>query len=227
MTKPKAATPSTWCCSQPFINQPPTADAGGPYVVDEGTPLLLDASGSSDPNQAAESLIYEWDLSYDGRNFVAAVGGTEDPADDRQQYGQSVGLRGASDRRPRSVRHRGDDRHGQQAWLPESSAAFRDPAAGVHLDSDYLATLSRQFEDPGSDTHTVSIDWGDGSAVTSFGSDAWGERVLGDASLCGSRRNGQLRAHCDGDRPRRRGGIGVATGGDSRTAGRATWTEVR
>ena len=34
--------------SQPFINEPPTADAGGPYLVDEGTPFLLDASGSSD-----------------------------------------------------------------------------------------------------------------------------------------------------------------------------------
>ena len=31
-------------------NQLPVADAGGPYMISEGSPLTLDASGSSDPD---------------------------------------------------------------------------------------------------------------------------------------------------------------------------------
>ncbi|NLF70850.1 MAG: hypothetical protein GX575_17605, partial [Candidatus Anammoximicrobium sp.] len=47
------------------INTPPTAEAGGPYDVAEGAAVVLDASGSSDPDQAAATLIYEWDLDGD------------------------------------------------------------------------------------------------------------------------------------------------------------------
>ncbi len=48
------------------LNTPPTADAGGPYSVDEGGSVQLDGSGSSDPEQSAASLLYEWDLDGDG-----------------------------------------------------------------------------------------------------------------------------------------------------------------
>jgi len=51
-----------------FINNPPIADADGPYFVPEGTPLTLDASGSSDPDATCgDSIVrYEWDLDFDG-----------------------------------------------------------------------------------------------------------------------------------------------------------------
>jgi len=45
-------------------NKPPVADAGGPYTVDEGTSLTLDASGSSDPDD--DIVLYEWDMDNDG-----------------------------------------------------------------------------------------------------------------------------------------------------------------
>ena len=45
-------------------NVPPTAEAGGPYVGDEGTTILLDASGSRDPGN--DIVGYEWDLDNDG-----------------------------------------------------------------------------------------------------------------------------------------------------------------
>ena len=47
---------------------PPTADAGGPYTIDEGDDLQLDASGSSDPNEnCREGIVeYAWDLDDDG-----------------------------------------------------------------------------------------------------------------------------------------------------------------
>ncbi|MBW3542341.1 MAG: PKD domain-containing protein [Planctomycetes bacterium] len=54
-------------------NLPPTADAGGPYTVVRGGAVRLDASNSSDPDQSAASLSYEWDFDGDGQ-FDDATG---------------------------------------------------------------------------------------------------------------------------------------------------------
>ena len=45
-------------------NQPPVADANGPYNVDEGSPVILDGSGSYDSD--GDALQYRWDLDDDG-----------------------------------------------------------------------------------------------------------------------------------------------------------------
>ena len=49
-------------------NNPPAADAGGPYAIELGNGLDLDASGSADPDQGCGDGIvsYEWDLDDDG-----------------------------------------------------------------------------------------------------------------------------------------------------------------
>ncbi|MCP4091768.1 MAG: PKD domain-containing protein, partial [Gammaproteobacteria bacterium] len=44
----------------------PDADAGGPYVVDEGVSLALDASASSHPDLTNAQLSFTWDLDLDG-----------------------------------------------------------------------------------------------------------------------------------------------------------------
>jgi flagellin-like protein len=44
-------------------NQPPTADAGGPYAVDEGSSTTLDGTGSSDPDGSVAS--YSWKIPSD------------------------------------------------------------------------------------------------------------------------------------------------------------------
>jgi len=45
-------------------NVAPTADAGGPYTIDEGQDVVLDAGGSTDPGN--DVLTYAWDLDNDG-----------------------------------------------------------------------------------------------------------------------------------------------------------------
>ena len=44
-------------------NTPPIADAGGPYMGDEGALITFDASGSSDPEN--DELDYRWDFNND------------------------------------------------------------------------------------------------------------------------------------------------------------------
>ncbi|MCI0437791.1 MAG: PKD domain-containing protein, partial [Chloroflexi bacterium] len=62
-------------------NTPPTASAGGPYAVDEGASVQLDAAGSSDAEQEPATLTYEWDFDGDSE-FDDATGATPtfDPA---------------------------------------------------------------------------------------------------------------------------------------------------
>ncbi len=61
-------------------NQPPVADAGGPYSVAEGSTVVLDGSNSSDPDQSSSTLIYQWDLDDDaifGETGAGAMRGNE------------------------------------------------------------------------------------------------------------------------------------------------------
>ncbi|MCP5098571.1 MAG: tandem-95 repeat protein [Chloroflexi bacterium] len=48
-------------------NTAPTAEAGGPYVVNEGSSVQLDGSGSTDAEQDAATLGYAWDFDSDGQ----------------------------------------------------------------------------------------------------------------------------------------------------------------
>jgi streptogramin lyase len=60
-------------------NQPPTAEAGGPYTVDEGSPVTLDGSVSTDPD--GDVLTYAWDLDNDGIYETPGVTATLTPTD--------------------------------------------------------------------------------------------------------------------------------------------------
>ena len=56
-------------------NDPPTADAGGPYTGNEGSPIVLDGSASSDVG-GGSVVQWEWDCTDDGTYDVTASAGT-------------------------------------------------------------------------------------------------------------------------------------------------------
>lgn len=58
-------------------NSPPTADPGGPYVINEGDSLTLAGSASSDPD--TDPLTFAWDLDNDGNYGEAGEPTTETP----------------------------------------------------------------------------------------------------------------------------------------------------
>jgi hypothetical protein len=136
------------------INQPPVADAGGPYTyIFEGDSVTLDASASSDPDD--NIVLYEWDLDNDGE-YDDATGITTDVVfDDDGAF--TVGLR-VTDFYGESDIDTADVTVDNVAPTVDAGAAQTvNEGTTVNLDT---AT----FDDPGTaDTHTATIDWGDGS----------------------------------------------------------------
>lgn len=53
-----------WSSGSVVVNQPPVADAGGPYTIGLNSALTMDGSGSSDPDGTI--VDYAWDCTDDG-----------------------------------------------------------------------------------------------------------------------------------------------------------------
>jgi len=142
-------------------NQPPVADAGGPYVTDEGSEITFDASGSSDPDE--DELEYRWDLDNDGNwdtdwstNPTAAHTWNDD-------YSGDVVVE-VSD--------------GEETDTATASVTVNNVAPTVNIDSvvqpteDFILpndvlTFTGSFSDPGTeDTHTIEWDFGDLNGIT-------------------------------------------------------------
>ncbi|MFA5102560.1 MAG: C25 family cysteine peptidase [Candidatus Thermoplasmatota archaeon] len=135
-------------------NSPPTADIGGPYHVDEGSSVTLDASGSFDVD--GDALTYAWDLDGDGA-YDDAVGVTAsyhgvDDAVVTLGLLVSDGIFEDTDATSLTV-HNVD---------PEVSAV-----CGSTLNENEQATCDITIHDEGvEDTFRVEVDWGDGSALS-------------------------------------------------------------
>jgi Ca2+-binding RTX toxin-like protein len=131
-------------------NQTPIADAGGPYLVAEGSSVTLDASASSDPD--GDVIEYEWDLDGDGAFEIAGIevefDAVEGPAVQvvTVQVCDPVGSCASS-----------------SATVEVTNVAPSIDGVEVDVD-DTTATLSVVFSDVGvEDSHTVTVDWGDGT----------------------------------------------------------------
>lgn len=135
-------------------NKPPTVSTDGPYIVNEGGAVTLNAFGS-DPD--GDSLSYSWDLDNDG-SF-------ETP-------GQSVVFSAAAIDGPtgRQVRVRASDgrAHAETSTMINVSNVVPTiaPLAGGTIVEDTAFVGSGGFTDPGPDTWTVTIDYGDGTVST-------------------------------------------------------------
>jgi len=140
-------------------NTPPVASAGGPYSGDEGASIAFDASASTDAGSGID--IIEWDLNNDG-TFGDATGATASWAfGDDGTYAVAV----------RVTDHLG---HSATATAQVTVRNVAPAVAQVGHDPaqpwpGQTVTVQASFTDPGwLDTHTATIDWGDGT--TSAGS---------------------------------------------------------
>ncbi|MCI0575506.1 MAG: tandem-95 repeat protein [Chloroflexi bacterium] len=152
------------------------ADPGGPYSGDEGQPILLDASASSDRNGVITG--YAWDLDGDGQyDDASGVTATVTLADDGQFL---VHLRvtdnsGESDTATAAV-----------AVNNAAPAVTANTSLAV-TEGDDLNQVIATFTDPGAnDTHTATVNWGDGTveealvAGASGGGDVFGAHTYPD-----------------------------------------------
>ncbi len=139
------------------VGAAPVADADGPYSTTEGTPVPLDGSGSEDAGPGA--LTFEWD--FDGGAFtVDAVGPTPNFTAVQQNGVFPVTLRvtdvdGNSDTDSSTV---------TVLNAPPSVNAGPDQTA---FEDEETSLAGAVYTDPGVlDTHTATIDWGDGTPAT-------------------------------------------------------------
>ncbi len=136
-------------------NQPPTASVGGPYTINEGDSLTLDASHSSDPD--GDPLTYSWDINGDGI-FGDATG--VDPTLTWAQL-QALGIvNGPSSFSPQV---RVDDGQGHVVLSSPTTLSVLNVAPTVDAGPDIEVTeedtvnLTGTFTDPGTaDTHTFN-----------------------------------------------------------------------
>jgi hypothetical protein len=138
-------------------NDPPVAEANGPYEVDEGSSVVFDAAGSSDPEGGA--LEHEWALdpaiqgSLDDPALAAPTfTGVDDSTGDATLTVFDVEGQSGSDTATVTVLN-----------VAPSITGVSSPPGSV--DPGSSVDVSAEFSDPGPlDTHEFEIDWGDGSA---------------------------------------------------------------
>jgi hypothetical protein len=150
------------------LNRPPVAHAGGPYTVDEGGSVQLDASGSTD--EAPATLVFEWDL--DGDGIFGEVGAAALRGDELgvAPTFSAAGLDGPS---TVTVELRVTD-EGGLVDIDSANIEVKNVAPVIEsiTNPDFsdkgiegsAITVSGTFSDVGiPDTHTGTISWGDGS----------------------------------------------------------------
>ena len=154
-------------------NRPPEVDAGGPYTVTEGSPVLFDAGNSIDLD--GDQLDYRWDFDNDGNwdtPYSSNATATFTWSDD---YSGAVKLE-VSDGQLTDVA------------TADVNVNNEDPSVGaitVPVDPiivDGSIDVSASFTDPGIlDSHTAVWDWGDETTSTGMVIETDGSGVASDS----------------------------------------------
>jgi murein DD-endopeptidase MepM/ murein hydrolase activator NlpD len=160
----------------PCVNTAPTADAGGPYQVNEGSTVQLDGTGSSDPHNAVLSYAWSPAANLDDASLAAPTySGIDDVVDNLTLTVSDLG----GDVTAATALTDADS-----ATVTVLNVAPTVTAIGDGINEAGTATVSATFTDPGTlDTHTASILWGDGSpaqAVSVLALAAGVQHVYGD-----------------------------------------------
>jgi hypothetical protein len=139
----------------------PVADAGGPYVINEGDGLALDGSGSTDTDSQA-TLTYTWDVDGDG-DYDENVTGKMPTLTSAQMA--ALGLNDGPDSRTVTVLVS----DGTNTSTATASLTINNVAPEILMLSatsvaeNGIVTLTGTYLDDGTqDTHTIDIDWGPG-----------------------------------------------------------------
>lgn len=143
---------TAWTTS--VYNLPPVAHAGGTYTAVEGATVLLNASGSQDPDGAA--LTFRWDFDSNG---------TWDHESPLETVSHAFPNEGTW-----TVRLAVSDQVHTVETTTTVTVTNAAPVVNLGANSADIpagGSLSRScfFTDPGSDTWTVTVDYGDGSPV--------------------------------------------------------------
>ncbi|MFX1306912.1 MAG: PKD domain-containing protein, partial [Promethearchaeota archaeon] len=157
-------------------NQPPVANPNGPYSINEGDSLVLDASGSSDPD--GDPLIYRWDLDNDAV-YGDATG--ETPTVDWI----TLVSYGINDDGIYTIGLEADDGIATDTATTTVEIINVDPTiTSITVSADLIEVgtpidLTAPFTDPGTlDTHTATIDWGDETTTTGTVIEANGNGIV-------------------------------------------------
>lgn len=150
------------------VNEAPIADAGGPYSIQEGDSLILNAGPSYDPEGTA--ITYAWDVDNDGQ-YDDATGATA-----TLTWNQLKALTTPiADNGVRTVRVRVTDASGlnttdSAALTVVNTAPVVTLSGPGNIVSGATYTLTIGPSDPGADTISqYVITWGDGQTQTVSG----------------------------------------------------------
>ncbi len=139
-------------------NDPPVADANGPYALAEGGSLALDATGSSDPN--GDPLDFAWDL--DGDGVFGDVTGATPVVDWATLVAFGIDNDGVYDIAVRVSDDKfGSDDDAATVTVTDTPFSFEaGPNQKVYTFKAFKRSIT--IDDPGREDWTGSVDWGDG-----------------------------------------------------------------